>query len=424
MMLANSLASVFLICKVWKIVDAADIESYSLELADCKPDLLFVIFQSKDATGMWPAILNASGKYPIVAWSYLPWRRIPRPIPYPELCRVIGASAMIESFGLLHDLKHPILHAFGSHDDPLLREKFLSIGEAARVVRELKRARFGVVLAEGCKNDIAEFGPECIRFSGQDLLKEADAIANHDVDSYMGALHSRASIGNVSKAAMEQSARFSMGLQQMADNHALDLIGIEENPGCLINMGIRARPSLFTELRTDIQTIFQPSQDLVAGLANFILAKLSKEPPFFVSLWVWDQARNTVICGHSGAQPISLAQEGTLSIESDLEWDGYSPNSSAQMQFVAHPGRVTMLQMRKTVDGWLAIAATGMCLENDSVVKGLPHSIIRLDCHIDRFLGELARIGSNNHWIMAYASVVPELQYLCEMLGVRLEILR
>jgi len=423
-MLANSLSNIFMVCKVWKIVNETDIEVYSRELAESKPDLLFLILQSKDAVGMAPALLDASGKLPIVAWSYLPWRRIPRPIPYLELCRGIGASAMIESFGLLHDLKRPVLHAFGSHDDPLLREKFFSIGEAARVVRELKRARFGVVLAEGCENDIAEFGPECIRFSGQDLLNEADAIANNDVDSYMTALQSRASIGNVSKATMEQSARFSMGLQQMADNHALDLMGIEENPGRLINMGIRARPSLFTKSKTDIQTIFQPSQDLVAGLASFILAKLSKEPPFFATLWVWDQARNTVICGHRGAQPISLAQEGTLSIESDLEWDGYSPNNSAQIQFVAHPGRVTLLQMRKTADGWLAIAATGMCLESDSVVTGLPHSVIRLDCHIDRFLGELARIGSNNHWIMAYASVVPELQYLCEMLGVRLEILR
>lgn len=424
LVLANSLSKIFMVSKVWKITNQTDIEVYSRELTESKPDLLFLIFQSKDAGGTVPALLNASGNLPIVAWSYLPWRKIPRPIPYLELCRAIGASATIETFGLMHDQKRPVLYAFGSHDDPALREKFSSIGEAARVVRELKTARFGVVLAEEHEDDLADFGTTTIQFSCEDLLKEIKAIVKEDVDPFISEIQSRAVVGNVSKTAIDQSALFSLGMQRMADHHALSLMGIEENPGRLIKAGICARPSLFVESTTATQTIFQPSPDLEAGLANFILAKLSKESPFFVSIWVWDQARNTVICGHPGAQPISVAQTETLSIESDLEWDCYSTDNSAQMQFVARPGRITLLQMRKAPDGWQAIAATGMCLESDRVVMGLPHSIIRLDCHIDRFLGELARIGSNNHWIMAYASVVPELQYLCEMLGVRLEILR
>ncbi len=423
-MLGNSLTKIFDLCKVWKIVDDSDIEIYSRELVECNPDLIFVILQIKDAGSMWPALLKASGKYPLVAWGYLPWRRIPRPLSYLELGRSIGASAMFESLGLLHDQKRPVLYTFGSPDDPALREKFVSVGEAARVVRELKKARFGVVLDEACADGLSRFGTDCIQFSSEDLRKEAEAIAISEVDIYIGELQCKAHVGNASKTAVELSARFSMGMRRIAEKNHLDLLGIDENAGSLIHAGVRARPSLILESSAAVQTIFQPSQDLVAGLANYILAKLSKEPPFFVSLWVWDQARNTVICGHPGAQPISLAQAGTLSIDCDLEWDGYSPNSSAQIQFVAHPGRVTLLQMRKTTDGWLAIAASGMCLESDSVVKGLPHSVIRLDCHIDRFLGELARIGTNNHWIMAYASVIPELQNLCEMLGVRLEILR
>lgn len=422
--LVNSLSRIFVVRKVWKIVNDTDIALFSRELTEGAPDLLFLIFQSKDVLGMMPAVLDASERLPMVAWSYLPWRRVPRPIPYSELCRGIGASAMIEAFGLLHDQKRPVLQAFGSHDDPVLREKFNSIGEAARVVRELKSARFGVVLTEDREDDLGNFGATTIQFSCEDLLKATEAIAKKDVDCYVAEIQSKAVIGDVSKTGMEQSARFSMGMQRMADNHALDLMGIEENPGRLIDAGIRARPSLFLGSISVTQTIFQPSQDLDAGLANFILVKLSKELPLFVSLWVWDQARNTVICGHPGAQPSTVAQDGTLSIEKDLDWESYSTNSSAQMQFIAHPGRVTLLQMRKAADGWMAIAATGMCLESDSVVMGLPHSIVRLDCHIDRFLGELARIGSTNHWIMAYASVVPELQYLCDMLGVRLEILR
>lgn len=422
--LINSLSKTFLVSKVWKIVNETDIEVYSGELAESKTDVLFFIFQSNDMAGVVPALLDASGKLPIVVWSYLPWRRIPRPIPYLELCRAIGASATIESFGLMLDQKRPVLHAFGSHDDPALRDKFKSIGEAARVVRELQTTRFGVVLAEEYEDALSDFGTTTIHFSCEDLLKETGAIIKEDVDLYIGEVQSRAVVGNVSKTAIEESALFSLGMQRMADNNGLNLVGIEENPGRLIKAGIRARPSLFVESLTANQTLFQPSQDMDAGLANFILAKLSKESPIFVSIWVWDQARNTVICGHPGAQPISVAQVETLSIESDLEWDCYSTGNSAQMQFVARPGRITLLQMRKSPDGWQAIAATGMCLESDRVVMGMPHSIIRLDCHIDRFLGDLARIGSNNHWIMAYASVVPELQYLCEMLGIRLEVLR
>jgi hypothetical protein len=56
-------------------------------------------------------------------------------------------------------------------------------------------------------------------------------------------------------------------------------------------------------------------------------------------------------------------------------------------------------------------------------VQGYPHVILRLDAGIDHFLNRLSAIGASQHWIMAYGSVIEELEALCEMENIPLEVL-
>ena len=93
------------------------------------------------------------------------------------------------------------------------------------------------------------------------------------------------------------------------------------------------------------------------------------------------------------------------------------------MQFIAHPGRVTLFQMRKTPGRWQAVAATGMCIESRPWTGGCPHAVIRLDSQIDLFLRRAAAFGVTQHWLMAYGSVLAELEVFCQMCGITLEVM-
>ena len=140
-------------------------------------------------------------------------------------------------------------------------------------------------------------------------------------------------------------------------------------------------------------------------------------------LWFWDQARNLVVGGHGGMQNPSEVAAGPMMICGDYECVRNDPDGGAQIEFIAKPGRVTLLQLCDSPDGMKAMTVTGMCLESDPWIEGIPHAIVRLDCTIGKFLARLSEEGGNAYWVMAYGSHADELAALFELLAIPFEIL-
>ena len=89
---------------------------------------------------------------------------------------------------------------------------------------------------------------------------------------------------------------------------------------------------------------------------------------------------------------------------------------------ITRPGRVTLFQLRSTPRGWQAVAASGMCLESQPLVEGWPHTLLRLDSPIVHFLNRVAEVGVTQHWVLAYGSVLHEIEAFCKIEKVPLEI--
>ncbi len=142
-----------------------------------------------------------------------------------------------------------------------------------------------------------------------------------------------------------------------------------------------------------------------------------------VEVWFWDESRNQVICGHNGMQNPLLAEDNAAWISRDYENQNPELLEGAQFQFVARSGRVTLFQLRSTPKSWQAVALSGMCLESRPWVKGYPHALLRLDTTIEHFLNRLASVGASQHWILAYGNVIEELESLCQMANIPLEVL-
>lgn len=54
-------------------------------------------------------------------------------------------------------------------------------------------------------------------------------------------------------------------------------------------------------------------------------------------------------------------------------------------------------------------------------LKGIHYAVIRLDAPIDVFLRRISTIGSTQHWLMAYGSVLPEIEAFCALTNLPLE---
>ena len=54
-------------------------------------------------------------------------------------------------------------------------------------------------------------------------------------------------------------------------------------------------------------------------------------------------------------------------------------------------------------------------------LEGYPHAVVRLDAPVDRFVRQVAKAGSTQHWILAYGDHRAEVSALFELLGIPLE---
>jgi hypothetical protein len=263
----------------------------------------------------------------------------------------------------------------------------------------------------------------------RDLPREA-------VDGYLRRLDGLLPVDRVPPQSLERAARAALGLAALAGEQRLDLLAIDDDSAALYRAA-GLRPGLYPTLhlwsgdageeeaaaRAE-KVLYQPEADLGAALANTILHRLTGSPTMFLEFWFWDEALNQIIGGHGGVQNPRVADPTEVWISRDYERCDYEEVEGAQMQMIARAGRVTILQLRCTPSGWQAIAASGVSIESRPIVEGYPHAIVRLDTPIARFLNSLAEVGAAQHWIMAYGSVLHELEAFCQMQRIPLEILR
>jgi hypothetical protein len=170
--------------------------------------------------------------------------------------------------------------------------------------------------------------------------------------------------------------------------------------------------------------LFQPAAEPGSAAANLVLHHLTGSPTMFLELWVWDEPKNLLVGGHLGLQNPVLGQPGKVSIGRFHNYLRPGGGEGVQFQMLARGGRATLFQLRATPAGWQAIAATGVCLESRPWLAGYPHAVLRLDAPVDHFLHQVAAVGSARHWILAYGSVLADLETFCQMSRVPLEIIQ
>jgi L-arabinose isomerase len=332
---------------------------------------------------------------------------------------------------MLRNLEASFQFTFGSPDDPRLIHDLKVAGRAAQVRRRLRSARIGLLPSPNEQMQVnfvdesrlaVDLGPTVQYLTVSEYRRVVDALSRVRVEAYLQQVSQRFNVQDVSPETLRIAAQAALGLAHLALDHRLDVLAISDT-SLELKRSFGMRPALYPDLLEPLPVLFQPEGDLGAATANYILHHLTGSATMFVEMWFWDEPRNQVICGHSGVQNPLLAEENTAWISPDYEIQHSDLREGAQFQFIARSGRVTLFQLRSTPKSWQAIALTGMCLEGRPWVRGYPHALLRLDSTIEHFLNNLSTVGASQHWILAYGSVIEELESLCQMANIPLAVL-
>lgn len=426
------LAQSFEVTAVWVVNSQDSLHACTNEIKTLQANLFILAFQVWAEDFYLNPIVDALTGRPLAVWCYLPWKQPPQLASFTQVLRGSGPVGTFEGLGTLRNMGVKFTFTHGPPQAPRVRQDLEIAAHAAQVWHLLRSARFGVLPARNEQMQStfvdefrlrSELGPQVQYLSVAELARRSASVQVKEVHDYLQYLHDTYRIQNVNPEDLELAARASLGLAHLAIDHHLDVLSLNDIvPELHETLGLR--PCLYPPILDQYDTSLSLEGDLGAATALYILRHLANSPTLFVEFWYWDEARNVIIGGHAGPQDPSLARPGQAWISHDYEFAQSDRRRGAHFQFIARPGRVTLLQIHATPQGWQALQVGGEALEGPPKLEGYPHAAIRLDPPIDTFVRRVAQAGSTQHWIMAYGDLEAEFQALCELANIPLETIR
>lgn len=426
--LVNYLSRHFELAYTWKIQSANSLQECTAQLRTADFDLAVLCFQVWAEDFYLNPLAEALEGQPLAVWCYQPTSRPPRKASFLEVLRYSGAVGTLEGMGTLRNLGMPYLFTAGAPDDDRPMRELGVFARAARLRRALRKARFGLLPGRNEQMQStfvdefrlrADIGPVVEMLSVGDLAQAARQAPDGDIQDYLSYLQEHYRIEGVRLETLEKAARVSLGMVTLALEHRLDVLSLNDTaPEIHAVLGLR--PCLYPPMLEKAGLLWGLEGDLGAATAQFILNRLTGSPCLFVEFWYWNEEENWIVGGHAGPQNPSLAALNSAWISHDYEYAQTDPTEGAHLQFIARPGRVTLLQIRCIPQGWQAIVAQGKVLEGSPWLEGYPHACVRPDVAVIQFLRQVAGVGSTQHWIMAYGDAMEEIKILAAMLKISL----
>ena len=377
-------------------------------------------------------LARSIGSRPALLWAYQPWRRLPEYLPFLQVLRGSGPVGSLEGMGTLKNLEFPYLFTYGSPEDPRVQAEILQAGRAAWLQRALRSARIGLLPYRNEQMQstfvdefrlLRDLGLSIQHLSIGDLVRTSESLLDIEVEDFTNALLRDFPLHGVTRETLAQAARVSLALAYLAAENGLDVLSYNDiAPETHQVFGMR--PCLYPPLYDQAGVLVTLEGDLGAASAALIMNRLTGSPIFFTEFWFWDEDENILVGGHGGPQNPAVASGDGTWISQDYEFAQTDRTEGAHLQFVARPGRVSLLQLRCKPGGWQAILATGQALESAPRLEGYPHAIIRLDAPVGQFLRQAASVGTTQHWIMVYGEPVEELRIFCQLANIDLEVIR
>ncbi len=416
---------------VWVVNSTPALQAAAAGIRTADVDLFVLVFQVWSEDFYLHPLLEAIAGRPLAAWCFQPWSRLPEMVPFVQVLRGSGAVGAFESLGTLRNLGARFAFTYGAPDDSRVLSDLETAARAGQIWRLLRRVRIGLLPYRNEQmqsNFVDEFrllhelGPAVEYLSVGDLKRACDSLSHQEVEAYLQHLRQRYPIRGVSQDALAMGGRISLGLARLAADRCLDVLSFNDI-AAETHTALGLRPTLYPPLFDEAGVLVGLEGDLGAATALFILHHLSGSACLFTEFWFWDEAEDILVGGHAGPQNPALAAPGQAWISQDYEYAQSDLSEGAHIQFVARPGRVTLLQLRCTPGGWQAIAAGGEALDSPPRLEGYPHAVVRLDVPVDRFVRQVARVGSTQHWIMAYGDVLAGVQAFFELVDIPLQVI-
>ena len=318
--------------------------------------------------------------------------------------------------------KEPVQFVFGAPEDASAREKLRAVIGAARIRRELRESRIGIVgrppegfgFGEADEGELSEvFGVRLTHIEAEAIMDAARAIPEGDAETALAALSSR--LRGLEAIPRENRIGFARLYLAYRDFAAERDIGF---------LASRCWPDFFTAYGTPVCAVLSLlndegvasacETDAWGALSMYIGASLSGQPVFFGDPAALDAEAGTITFWHCGMAPCTLARDGAADV-------GVHCNRKIgpTMDFGCRPSaHATLFRVGRAPEGGFRfLAACGEILDAPKQFTGTS-LVLRTNVPAESLVRRCVEDGWEPHFAVIYGDVTGELQALGGMLGI------
>ncbi|MEM1990350.1 MAG: hypothetical protein QW782_06930 [Candidatus Bathyarchaeia archaeon] len=404
-----------------KAVEAAN------EIKSKDADLLLIcpIIWTSDLTFM-RMLKETPRDIPILLWFYSPYEKLPGFLDVSSFIKATGTVGALQFSHILRRSKRDFAVVIGVKEDNATIKEIYEYSKAAKVIKDLKRARVG--LLPWRYSDIAntwcdEFkittilGPQVHRISSYELFRASQNITDEEVNSFVRDLKEKYEI-NVSERSLRVSSRVSLGLAKIFDKYDLDAIAIQDLDDEMHEL-LKTRPCLYVPSIFEGGRVVSMEGDIHTAISMLILRKITGQPVLFSEIYTFDKNENIMLMGHTTMLDVNIAKNPKeIKIIPDCEYEKFDEVEGAYMYFIGKEGPVTMLSLVDEVNNYRLIIGKGYSLPTSSLrIEGYSHIVVRPNLPVESFLREAAKAGAGQHWAIVYGDYISVLEKFAELNG-------
>jgi L-arabinose isomerase len=369
---------------------------------------------------------------PTLLWCYTPYRRLPERMSMRDLFRASGPVGALQASGPLKRLGTRFGFSFGSYEDPDTVDQVVAFARAARVARDLKGTRIGV-LPYRCDQMTGtyvdefrltrEIGAELIYISTHDYRALCEQIPEARVEAFVRALKASYQIANnTTETGLYNGARVSLGLADLVERYDLDALGIED-VGEELHRVLGLRPCLYVPALFE-RAVVSMEAEVGGAVALLMLKGLAQGAPMYTEVFTLDECENCLLMGHAGMHDAAHLVESAddILVEPDGEYVESEPDS-AWMRFRVKGGQVTLLSVFCDVERFKLVISSGKAIGGAPRLLGSPHAYVQLETPVEAFFEGAIRTGMTQHWALVHDDVVEELIALADIMGLDMVVL-
>ena len=311
--------------------------------------------------------------------------------------------------------------------------------EAARAVRELRRARFGFLghtypgmldMYSDFTQVSAQAGPHIEVLEMDDLVARVEAATAAEIERKGDEIRELFDLAEpagdpiadeISPEQWDWSARVAVGLDRLVDDFALNGLtyyyrGLDDNVFERVAAGLIVGNSLLTARGVPASG----EGDLKTNLAMFLLDRLGAGGSY-TEFYALDFDEEFVLMGHDGPAHIAIA-DGRPVVRALRLYHGKA-GAGLSVEMKVRLGPVTILGMTQTADGRLKlIAAEGESIPGPTFRIGNTNSRLRFSLGPAPFMDAWCAEGPTHHVALGVGHELSRVRKIADLLGLELAV--